>query len=176
MHIKENNVDPYDIDICRTSIPLLVLSSLFMWLWNMNIMHAGPFNFEAAKTKGNLPTLHNNPYSWSKVRNTPWHPEIYCIYIYNFYIIIYIIKSYVISIILVKIDVYLSTCILTVPLYFLSILISGFQHYIFRFTRGCWLILLKELKQICYWGPTNCFWYPCFPLKGTCKRSNYNLK
>ncbi|WJX77390.1 Serine carboxypeptidase-like 20 [Trifolium repens] len=29
----------------------------------------GPFNFEAAKSKGNLPTLHNNPYSWSKVSN-----------------------------------------------------------------------------------------------------------
>ncbi|KAK7269059.1 hypothetical protein RIF29_21774 [Crotalaria pallida] len=29
----------------------------------------GPFNFEAAKTKGNLPTLHINPYSWSKVSN-----------------------------------------------------------------------------------------------------------
>ncbi|XP_058743459.1 serine carboxypeptidase-like 20 [Vicia villosa] len=27
----------------------------------------GPFNFEAAKTKGNLPTLHLNPYSWTKV-------------------------------------------------------------------------------------------------------------
>lgn len=29
----------------------------------------GPFNFGAAKSKGNLPTLHNNPYSWSKVSN-----------------------------------------------------------------------------------------------------------
>ncbi|XP_061351197.1 serine carboxypeptidase-like 20 [Gastrolobium bilobum] len=29
----------------------------------------GPFNFEAPKTKGNLPTLHTNPYSWSKVSN-----------------------------------------------------------------------------------------------------------
>ncbi|KAK0589817.1 hypothetical protein LWI29_018853 [Acer saccharum] len=29
----------------------------------------GPFNFEAAKTKGGLPTLHLNPYSWSKVSN-----------------------------------------------------------------------------------------------------------
>ncbi|GAU32426.1 hypothetical protein TSUD_158240, partial [Trifolium subterraneum] len=29
----------------------------------------GPFNFEAAKSKGKLPTLHNNPYSWSKVSN-----------------------------------------------------------------------------------------------------------
>jgi hypothetical protein len=28
---------------------------------------AGPFNFEAAKTKGGLPQLHLNPYSWSKV-------------------------------------------------------------------------------------------------------------
>ncbi|KAG5013993.1 hypothetical protein AAZX31_09G228600 [Glycine max] len=27
----------------------------------------GPFNFEAANSKGNLPTLHINPYSWSKV-------------------------------------------------------------------------------------------------------------
>ncbi|XP_057732547.1 serine carboxypeptidase-like 20 [Arachis stenosperma] len=27
----------------------------------------GPFNFEASKTEGNLPTLHINPYSWSKV-------------------------------------------------------------------------------------------------------------
>ncbi|KAK7350563.1 hypothetical protein VNO77_09326 [Canavalia gladiata] len=27
----------------------------------------GPFNFEAAKTEGGLPTLHLNPYSWSKV-------------------------------------------------------------------------------------------------------------
>jgi len=30
-------------------------------------VHAGPFNFEAAKSKENLPTLHINPYSWSKV-------------------------------------------------------------------------------------------------------------
>lgn len=30
-------------------------------------VHAGPFNFEAANSKGNLPTLHINPYSWSKV-------------------------------------------------------------------------------------------------------------
>ncbi|KAK7295196.1 hypothetical protein RJT34_18101 [Clitoria ternatea] len=29
----------------------------------------GPFNFEAPKSKGNLPTLHINPYSWSKVSN-----------------------------------------------------------------------------------------------------------
>lgn len=29
----------------------------------------GPFNFEAAKTKGSLPILHHNPYSWSKVSN-----------------------------------------------------------------------------------------------------------
>lgn len=29
----------------------------------------GPFNFEAAKTKGELPKLHLNPYSWSKVSN-----------------------------------------------------------------------------------------------------------
>ncbi|XP_061342571.1 serine carboxypeptidase-like 20 [Gastrolobium bilobum] len=29
----------------------------------------GPFNFEAAKTVGDLPTLHINPYSWSKVSN-----------------------------------------------------------------------------------------------------------
>ncbi|GAV76540.1 Peptidase_S10 domain-containing protein [Cephalotus follicularis] len=29
----------------------------------------GPFNFEAAKTKGTLPQLHLNPYSWSKVSN-----------------------------------------------------------------------------------------------------------
>ncbi|XP_059432961.1 serine carboxypeptidase-like 20 [Corylus avellana] len=29
----------------------------------------GPFNFEAAKTKGGLPQLHLNPYSWSKVSN-----------------------------------------------------------------------------------------------------------
>ncbi|CAO2818972.1 unnamed protein product [Amaranthus hypochondriacus] len=29
----------------------------------------GPFNFEAAKTKGGLPKLHLNPYSWSKVSN-----------------------------------------------------------------------------------------------------------
>lgn len=29
----------------------------------------GPFNFEAAKTKGGLPKLHINPYSWSKVSN-----------------------------------------------------------------------------------------------------------
>nr|AGV54426.1 serine carboxypeptidase-like protein [Phaseolus vulgaris] len=29
----------------------------------------GPFNFEAAKSKGNPPTLHINPYSWSKVSN-----------------------------------------------------------------------------------------------------------
>ncbi|PQM33512.1 serine carboxypeptidase-like 20 [Prunus yedoensis var. nudiflora] len=29
----------------------------------------GPFNFEAAKTKGSLPQLHLNPYSWSKVSN-----------------------------------------------------------------------------------------------------------
>ncbi|XP_028769706.1 serine carboxypeptidase-like 20 [Neltuma alba] len=29
----------------------------------------GPFNFEKAKTKGSLPTLHLNPYSWSKVSN-----------------------------------------------------------------------------------------------------------
>ncbi|KAL2958710.1 hypothetical protein AAZX31_18G223500 [Glycine max] len=29
----------------------------------------GPFNFEAANSKGNLPTLHINPYSWSKVSN-----------------------------------------------------------------------------------------------------------
>lgn len=28
---------------------------------------AGPFNFEAAKTKGGLPQLQLNPYSWSKV-------------------------------------------------------------------------------------------------------------
>ncbi|KAL3616297.1 Serine carboxypeptidase-like 20 [Castilleja foliolosa] len=27
----------------------------------------GPFNFEAGKTRGSLPTLHLNPYSWSKV-------------------------------------------------------------------------------------------------------------
>lgn len=30
-------------------------------------MFAGPFNFEAAETKGSLPQLHLNPYSWSKV-------------------------------------------------------------------------------------------------------------
>ncbi|XP_057435790.1 serine carboxypeptidase-like 20 [Lotus japonicus] len=29
----------------------------------------GPFNFQAAKTKGDLPILHINPYSWSKVSN-----------------------------------------------------------------------------------------------------------
>ncbi|CAJ1823215.1 unnamed protein product [Sphenostylis stenocarpa] len=29
----------------------------------------GPFNFEAPKSKGDLPTLHINPYSWSKVSN-----------------------------------------------------------------------------------------------------------
>ncbi|GMN34052.1 hypothetical protein TIFTF001_044861 [Ficus carica] len=29
----------------------------------------GPFNFEKAKTKGSLPQLHLNPYSWSKVSN-----------------------------------------------------------------------------------------------------------
>ncbi|GLT87817.1 hypothetical protein SLE2022_058770 [Rubroshorea leprosula] len=29
----------------------------------------GPFNFEAGKTPGSLPTLHLNPYSWSKVSN-----------------------------------------------------------------------------------------------------------
>lgn len=29
----------------------------------------GPFNFEAATTKGALPKLHLNPYSWSKVSN-----------------------------------------------------------------------------------------------------------
>ncbi|KAK7394656.1 hypothetical protein VNO78_15191 [Psophocarpus tetragonolobus] len=29
----------------------------------------GPFNFQAAKSKWNLPTLHTNPYSWSKVSN-----------------------------------------------------------------------------------------------------------
>ncbi|CAL5192806.1 unnamed protein product [Lathyrus oleraceus] len=29
----------------------------------------GPFNFKAAESKENLPTLHNNPYSWSKVSN-----------------------------------------------------------------------------------------------------------
>ncbi|KAA8543574.1 hypothetical protein F0562_021680 [Nyssa sinensis] len=29
----------------------------------------GPFNFEAGKTYGNLPQLHLNPYSWSKVSN-----------------------------------------------------------------------------------------------------------
>ncbi|KDP45241.1 hypothetical protein JCGZ_15106 [Jatropha curcas] len=29
----------------------------------------GPFNFEAAKAHGDLPTLHLNPYSWSKVSN-----------------------------------------------------------------------------------------------------------
>ncbi|KAK7287299.1 hypothetical protein RIF29_00521 [Crotalaria pallida] len=29
----------------------------------------GPFNFEASKTKGGLPTLHLNPHSWSKVSN-----------------------------------------------------------------------------------------------------------
>ncbi|KAL5172285.1 Serine carboxypeptidase-like 20 [Glycine soja] len=31
------------------------------------IYEHGPFNFEAAKTRGGLPTLHLNPYSWSKV-------------------------------------------------------------------------------------------------------------
>ncbi|GMH20845.1 hypothetical protein Nepgr_022687 [Nepenthes gracilis] len=29
----------------------------------------GPFNFEAPKKRGDLPTLHLNPYSWSKVSN-----------------------------------------------------------------------------------------------------------
>ncbi|GAB4830358.1 Serine carboxypeptidase-like 20 [Ancistrocladus abbreviatus] len=29
----------------------------------------GPFNFEVAKKQGDLPTLHLNPYSWSKVSN-----------------------------------------------------------------------------------------------------------
>ncbi|XP_054779594.1 serine carboxypeptidase-like 20 [Prosopis cineraria] len=29
----------------------------------------GPFNFEKAKTRGSMPTLHLNPYSWSKVSN-----------------------------------------------------------------------------------------------------------
>ncbi|OMO77961.1 Peptidase S10, serine carboxypeptidase [Corchorus capsularis] len=29
----------------------------------------GPFNFEEGKPKGSLPTLHLNPYSWSKVSN-----------------------------------------------------------------------------------------------------------
>ncbi|KAL3523313.1 hypothetical protein ACH5RR_016147 [Cinchona calisaya] len=29
----------------------------------------GPFNFEASKKQGELPTLHLNPYSWSKVSN-----------------------------------------------------------------------------------------------------------
>ncbi|KAK3034150.1 hypothetical protein RJ639_033493, partial [Escallonia herrerae] len=28
---------------------------------------AGPFNFEAGNSKGTLPVLHLNPYSWSKV-------------------------------------------------------------------------------------------------------------
>lgn len=27
----------------------------------------GPFNFEAGKSKGRMPILHLNPYSWSKV-------------------------------------------------------------------------------------------------------------
>ncbi|XP_004510209.1 serine carboxypeptidase-like 20 [Cicer arietinum] len=31
------------------------------------IYEHGPFNFEAAKTKESLPTLHLNPYSWTKV-------------------------------------------------------------------------------------------------------------
>lgn len=31
------------------------------------IYEHGPFNFEAAKTRGGLPSLHLNPYSWSKV-------------------------------------------------------------------------------------------------------------
>ncbi|KAJ4833226.1 Serine carboxypeptidase-like 20 [Turnera subulata] len=31
------------------------------------IYENGPFNFEAAKTRGDLPKLHLNPYSWSKV-------------------------------------------------------------------------------------------------------------
>ncbi|KAM7273390.1 hypothetical protein ACFE04_028054 [Oxalis oulophora] len=30
---------------------------------------SSPFNFEAGKTKGSLPKLHLNPYSWSKVSN-----------------------------------------------------------------------------------------------------------
>ncbi|KAL4355966.1 hypothetical protein AHAS_Ahas09G0039500 [Arachis hypogaea] len=33
------------------------------------IYEHGPFNFEPAKTAGGLPTLHLNPYSWSKVSN-----------------------------------------------------------------------------------------------------------
>lgn len=33
------------------------------------IYEHGPFNFEKAKTKGSLPQLHLNPYSWSKVSN-----------------------------------------------------------------------------------------------------------
>ncbi|GMP48678.1 hypothetical protein CsSME_00015950 [Camellia sinensis var. sinensis] len=31
--------------------------------------YAGPFNFEMGETKGSLPKLHLNPYSWSKVSN-----------------------------------------------------------------------------------------------------------
>ncbi|MED6197214.1 Serine carboxypeptidase-like 20, partial [Stylosanthes scabra] len=33
------------------------------------VYEQGPFKFEAAKSKGSLPTLHTNPYSWSKVSN-----------------------------------------------------------------------------------------------------------
>ncbi|CAL5384681.1 unnamed protein product [Camellia sinensis] len=29
----------------------------------------GPFNYETGETKGSLPKLHLNPYSWSKVSN-----------------------------------------------------------------------------------------------------------
>lgn len=31
------------------------------------LTYAGPFNFEAPTTKGSLPKLHVNPYSWTKV-------------------------------------------------------------------------------------------------------------
>lgn len=44
----------------------LIISSKAWFL----VVFAGPFNFEAAKTKGGLPTLHLNPYSWSKVHNS----------------------------------------------------------------------------------------------------------
>ncbi|OIW01324.1 hypothetical protein TanjilG_10485 [Lupinus angustifolius] len=33
------------------------------------VFEHGPFNFEKPKTKGTLPNLHLNPYSWSKVSN-----------------------------------------------------------------------------------------------------------
>ena len=69
-----------------------------MWKSIMGMLHAGPFNFEAAKNEGNLPTLHINPYSWSKVKNLYHKSSILLINhfcVYNTILCVFLLVGYI---------------------------------------------------------------------------------